>query len=142
MVVWDIGCGSGVMTEYLAKVVGSNGYVYAIDISNDQIKVAKRRIESAGYKNVEFIVGDINKIKNDAYKKADIVYARFLINACKRSCRSNMLTPTVFKKSPESKMIYGTEDISSLKTSSNFYKKNNKSLNLSIFAILTQLWLR
>ena len=46
------------------------------------------------------------------------------------------LTPTVFKKSPESKIIYGTEDISSLKTSSNFYQKNNKSLNLSIFAIL------
>lgn len=79
MIVWDIGCGSGVMTEYLAKAVGDKGQVYALDVSEDQIKVAKKRIEAAGYKNVKFIVGDINKLDSSAYKKADIIYVRFLL---------------------------------------------------------------
>jgi len=79
MVVWDIGCGSGAMTEHLAKVVGGEGLVYAMDASEAQIKVAKDRIESAGYKNVRFIVGDINDVDNSKYKKADIVYSRFLL---------------------------------------------------------------
>ncbi len=30
--VWDIGCGSGAMTEYLAEAVGSIGHVYALDM--------------------------------------------------------------------------------------------------------------
>ena len=79
MVVWDIGCGSGVMTEYLAEMVGNTGQVYAIDASEDQIQATKNRIEAAGYKNVTFIVGDINNLDSNAYNKADIVYARFLL---------------------------------------------------------------
>lgn len=79
MVVWDVGCGGGVMTEYLAKMVGDKGIVYALDVSADQVKAAKQRIESAGYKNVRFINGDIDTLNTSHYEKADIVYARFLL---------------------------------------------------------------
>lgn len=79
MVVWDVGCGNGVMTEYLASKVGEEGIVYAMDTSHEQIKIAKKRIERAGYKNVQFIVGDINNVDISKYKKADIVYSRFLL---------------------------------------------------------------
>ncbi len=79
MTVWDIGCGSGAMTEYLSETVGPEGLVYALDVSEDQIQVARHKIESKGLKNVHFIVGDINKLETDSYKKADIVYSRFLI---------------------------------------------------------------
>ncbi len=79
MVVWDIGCGSGIMTEHLAEAVGSEGLVYALDVSEDQIKVAKNRIEAAGYKNVQFIVGDINALDASKYQKADLVYSPFLL---------------------------------------------------------------
>ena len=79
MVVWDIGCGSGAMTEYLAEMVGNEGIVYAMDVSEDQIKVVKNRIEASGHKNVKFIVGDIDTIDNSEYKKADIVYSRLLL---------------------------------------------------------------
>ncbi len=67
------------MTEYLAEVVGSEGLVYAIDVSEEQIAVAKNRIEAAGYKNVQFIAGDINNLGASKCKKADIVYSRFLL---------------------------------------------------------------
>ncbi len=79
MVVWDVGCGSGAMTEYLAESVGPEGLVYAIDISADQVQVTKDRIELAGHKNVQFIVGDIDNIDNGQYKKADIVYSRLVL---------------------------------------------------------------
>src|SRR3990167_7555643 len=42
--VWDIGCGNGAMTVYLAQKVGKKGHVYAIDINEEQIKVAKEKI--------------------------------------------------------------------------------------------------
>lgn len=79
MVVWDVGCGSGVVTEHLARVVGPEGLVYALDVSQDQLKITKSRIESAGFKNVQFIEGDVNALSVKKYKKADIVYSRFLL---------------------------------------------------------------
>jgi ubiquinone/menaquinone biosynthesis C-methylase UbiE len=79
MVVWDIGCGSGVMTEYLAGAVGAEGLVYALDISEEQINVTKKRIAAAGYKNVQFIVGDINSLDASQHNKADIVHSRLIL---------------------------------------------------------------
>ena len=79
MVVWDIGCGSVIMTEHLAEAVGSEGLVYALGVSEDQIKVAKNRIKAVGYKNFQFIVGDINTLDASKYQKAYLVYSRFLL---------------------------------------------------------------
>ena len=56
MIVWDIGCGSGAQTEYLAKAVGNEGRVYAMDISKEQVETAKRRVDTADLKNVEFLI--------------------------------------------------------------------------------------
>jgi len=76
-VVWDIGCGSGTMTEYIAKKVGPNGHVYAIDVSAEQLKVTKERL--ANFKNVTFIEGDITSLKDLPISEADIVYARLVV---------------------------------------------------------------
>ena len=78
-IVCDIGCGNGAMTEFMARTVGNTGHVYAYDISDDQIIIAKRRIENAGLTNVTFIQSDINSLTNLPPKKADIVYARMLL---------------------------------------------------------------
>ena len=78
-IIWDIGCGSGIITEYLAKMVGDNGYVYAMDISQEQIKIAQERIKSSNQKNVEFITDNIENIDPSKYKKADIIFSRFLL---------------------------------------------------------------
>lgn len=79
MVVWDIGCGSGEMTEYIASVVGSSGHVYAMDVSEEQIKLTKKRITNVGYKNVSFIVDDISSHEDRGFDKADIVHSRLLL---------------------------------------------------------------
>lgn len=76
--VYDVGCGSGIMTKYLADMVGEKGCVFAVDISAEQIDVTRTRISEAGLSNVTCIIGDIATA--DLPKgEADIVYARFLL---------------------------------------------------------------
>ncbi len=77
--VWDIGCGNGAMTVYLAQKVGKKGHVYAIDISEAQIKVAKEKIATEGLTNVTFIHGDIRTKKDLPLGRADLVYMRLVL---------------------------------------------------------------
>lgn len=77
--VWDIGCGSGAMTVYLAQSVGEKGRVYAIDISAAQLAVARDKVASAGLTNVTFIHGDIRSQEDLPEGEADLVYMRFVL---------------------------------------------------------------
>ncbi|MBP6985196.1 MAG: methyltransferase domain-containing protein [Alphaproteobacteria bacterium] len=77
--VWDIGCGNGAMTVYLAQKVGNKGHVYAIDISDAQIKIAREKVSAEGLTNVTFIHGDIRTQKDLPSGKADLVYMRLVL---------------------------------------------------------------
>jgi ubiquinone/menaquinone biosynthesis C-methylase UbiE len=77
--VWDIGCGNGAMTVYLAQKVGKKGHVYAIDINEAQIEVAKEKIATEGLTNVTFIHGDIATQKDLPLGNADLVYMRLVL---------------------------------------------------------------
>lgn len=82
-IVWDIGCGGGAMTVYLAKVVGARGKVYAIDKSEEQLEIARAKIKSEGLENVTFIQGDIRSQKDLPMGAADLIYMRFILNHIK-----------------------------------------------------------
>lgn len=77
-VVFDIGCGNGMMTTFIAKSVGDSGHVYAVDVSNAQLEAAQHRIKSENLNNVTFIHGDITE-QDLPEGIADIVYSRFLL---------------------------------------------------------------
>ncbi|MGE3318035.1 MAG: class I SAM-dependent methyltransferase [Candidatus Berkiella sp.] len=79
MVVYEIGCGNGMMTTYIANKVGANGHVYALDISQAQIDLAKERIQAQVLSNVTFVLADINHENTLPLGKADIVYSRFVL---------------------------------------------------------------
>jgi len=79
MKVYDIGCGSGEMTAYLAQQVSETGRVYAVDASEEQLKLTRERIEALKLKNVEYIQADIQTYQDWPLKEADIVYARFVL---------------------------------------------------------------
>lgn len=79
MVVWDIGCGSGAMTEYLAECVGAEGHVYGLDVSQDQLNRTQRRLEKKGFQNVTFIQGDITSNLRLPEQEADLVYGRMIL---------------------------------------------------------------
>jgi len=77
-VVWDVGCGSGAMTVYLAEEVGETGHVYAVDMSEKQLEVARQKIKEKGLRNVTFIQGDIRSLTDLPMGSADIVYTRYV----------------------------------------------------------------
>jgi tRNA A58 N-methylase Trm61 len=56
--VADVGAGSGFFTVRLARAIGANGRVFAIDVNPDAVRDLKERIAREGLENVEVIAGD------------------------------------------------------------------------------------
>ena len=55
--VADLGSGSGYFTIRLAKAVGPEGRVYAVDVDEEMNAYLRERVEQAGVANVEVILG-------------------------------------------------------------------------------------
>lgn len=77
-VVADIGCGSGVVAIELAKRVGALGKVIAVDISEEQLIVAKNLATEHSVSNIEFICCDVHDL-SQLNLRVDMVYTRFVI---------------------------------------------------------------
>lgn len=58
--VCDLGCGNGFYTLKLAKRVGPEGRVLAVDIQPEMLDLLAKRAESRGVTNVEPIVGAVD----------------------------------------------------------------------------------
>jgi len=80
--VIDLGSGAGFDAFIVSPLVGENGKVLGVDLSDDMIKLAKSNAKKVEYNNVEFIKGDIEKlpIDNDI---ADHVISNCVINLSK-----------------------------------------------------------
>lgn len=57
MVVADVGAGSGVITILMAREVGENGKVMAIDIQKEMLQLLGEKLSRIGVKNVELVLG-------------------------------------------------------------------------------------
>lgn len=60
----DIATGTGLVAIEAAKLVGSEGHVVGVDISNGLLKVAQQKI-SAGLSNIELVVADAENLDPD-----------------------------------------------------------------------------
>lgn len=78
-VVLDLGSGAGFDCFLAAKKIGENGRVIGVDMSEEMIKKAKTNAEKYGYKNVEFRLGDIEKlpVKDNSI---DVVISNCVVN--------------------------------------------------------------
>jgi ubiquinone/menaquinone biosynthesis C-methylase UbiE len=63
MTVCDLGCGNGFYTLKMAKEVGPDGKVLAVDIQKQMLDLLARRAEKAGVKNYEPILGTVSDPK-------------------------------------------------------------------------------
>lgn len=93
MRVADLGCGVGTVTHMLAEMVGPDGHVVGVDVSDDQLEEARERIESAGVTNASFVHASATGtgLPRGSF---DLVYCRFLLihladpEACLREMRA------------------------------------------------------
>ncbi|MBA3639374.1 MAG: methyltransferase domain-containing protein [Acidobacteria bacterium] len=58
-VVADIGAGDGFFTSRLAKAVGSDGRVHAVDVAADALRRLRKRVEDDALANVSVIEGSV-----------------------------------------------------------------------------------
>lgn len=71
-VVADFGAGSGHYSIGAAKIVGSNGRVYAIDIQKDLLARLKREAQAKGVGNVEVVWGDIEELQGSKLTEGSV----------------------------------------------------------------------
>lgn len=78
MHVLEVGCGTGAMTAWLARCVGPKGKVTALDVSQEQIDIARETVGAAALQNVDFHCTDIEEDSVPA-DGADLAYCRLLL---------------------------------------------------------------
>ncbi len=58
MKVLDVGTGSGYHAAVMAKLVGSTGYIYSVEIIPELVKMARENLKATGIGNVTVVQGD------------------------------------------------------------------------------------
>ncbi|MDM9382386.1 methyltransferase domain-containing protein [Chlorogloeopsis sp. ULAP01] len=78
MQVADIGCGTGNVSNWFARQVGSSGLVFGVDSSSAQLQQARRNAEALGLNNIKLFEASAYKtgLPNNSF---DLVYCRFLL---------------------------------------------------------------
>ncbi len=68
--VFDLGCGTGRLAEYLSKIVGDDGRIYGIDPAAHRIQIAKEKLKNKTPANTHFSVGggeDLSGFADDSF---------------------------------------------------------------------------
>lgn len=72
MKVADLGSGVGHHTLVASRLVGSTGRVYAIDVQEEVVRHLANTVRDAGYKNVETIWGNVERLGGTTLKEASM----------------------------------------------------------------------
>jgi ubiquinone/menaquinone biosynthesis C-methylase UbiE len=101
MTVLDAGCGTGLMTQWLSKEIGSTGQVIALDNSPQQIDFARKYLEQNHIYNVNYVCKNVNELSYNDLLPLDLFYARLLLvhnknpalllNNIKNNCKKNTI---------------------------------------------------
>jgi len=77
--VLDLGSGAGFDCFLAANIVGKTGRVIGVDMTSEMIEKAKENARNGNYKNVEFRLGEIEKLPV-ADNSADVIMSNCVIN--------------------------------------------------------------
>src|SRR5579859_3837649 len=78
-VVLDLGSGGGIDVLLSARRVGSTGFAYGLDMTDEMLQLAQRNAAERGVQNVRFLKGEIEHIPlSDA--SVDVVISNCVIN--------------------------------------------------------------
>lgn len=79
--VLDLGSGGGIDALIAARLVGSSGHVYGLDMTPDMVSLARENAKAANIGNVEFIEGSIDAIPLPN-ACVDVVISNCVVNLC------------------------------------------------------------
>ena len=74
--ILDIGCGTGSTSQSLSKLVGENGLITGIDISEPILRFAKNQLDNRNIKNIDFIQEDAQTFNLSNFNY-DAIFSRF-----------------------------------------------------------------
>jgi SAM-dependent methyltransferase len=77
--VLDLGSGGGIDVILSARRVGSTGFAYGLDMTDEMLELARRNAAEAGIDNVEFLRGYMEQIPLDD-ATVDVVISNCVIN--------------------------------------------------------------
>jgi arsenite methyltransferase len=77
--VLDLGSGGGIDVLLSARRVGSSGFAYGVDMTDDMLSLARANAAKAGAANVEFLRGDIEAVPLPD-GSVDVVISNCVIN--------------------------------------------------------------
>ena len=78
-VVLDLGSGGGIDVLLSARRVGPTGKAYGLDMTDEMLDLARRNVEAAGVRNVEFLRGRIEEIPLPS-NSVDVIISNCVIN--------------------------------------------------------------
>lgn len=73
MVVCDVGCGTGVSTFTLKKLVKKRGKVIGIDFSEKMLNLAKEKLKTYSTQGIEFLLADAEEMSEKITTQVDAV---------------------------------------------------------------------
>ncbi len=75
MRVIDVGCGPGRLAIPVARAVGPDGIVFALDIQKGMLERLQKRVDAAGVKNIRPVLGGIGQveIESNSFDRALLV---------------------------------------------------------------------
>jgi arsenite methyltransferase len=77
--VLDLGSGGGIDVLLSARRVGSSGYAYGLDMTEEMIRLARRNARDAGADNVEFLLGEMEHVPLPD-QSVDVIISNCVIN--------------------------------------------------------------
>lgn len=107
--VWDMYCGIGTISLFMAKKAGQ---VYGVEIVPEAVKDARKNAAMNGVENVEFFLGRAEEIIPEKYEKEGISADVIVVDPPRKGCDEACLDSMV-KMKPE-KIVYISCDSATL----------------------------
>jgi arsenite methyltransferase len=104
-IVVDLGSGAGIDAFLASKVVGDEGKVIGIDMTDEMLEKARKASIANNYKNIEFRKGDIEERIPIESNSVDVVISNCVINLTSNKTNTFNEIYRILKKDKNARMI-------------------------------------
>ena len=117
--VWDLYCGIGTISSFLAKKAGK---VYGVEIIPQAIEDARENARRNGIENVEFFVGKAEEVLPEQYERNHVHADVIVVDPPRKGCDPVCLE-TILQMAPE-RVVYVSCDSATLARDVKFLEEN------------------